>query len=129
MRYELGRMHRPMRRSTEGQLVGLISLEGGPYTPDILVVAAGGGGGGTTNNQYGAGGGGAGGYVFSTSLTLTPGSTYVVTIGVGGVGATGSDDGDDGGNSSFVGLTTAVGGGGGGRGNGATLRYWHVWSG
>jgi len=36
MRYELGRMHRPMRRSTEGQLMSLISLgDGSTLTLDF----------------------------------------------------------------------------------------------
>ena len=80
----------------------------------VLIVGAGGGGGG------GLGGGGAGGEVVEfTSLSVTDGTTYSITVGAGGTGNPyGSNDNDssaaggDGGNSSF-GSQTAQGGGGG----------------
>ena len=102
------------------------------FTADYLIVAGGGGGG------YDAGGGGgAGGYLTSlsganvpsggsvqSSLTLTTGITYTVTVGAPGAGSTSSSSqGSDGGLSSIAGsglsTITATGGGGGGtRGSG-----------
>jgi hypothetical protein len=72
------------------------------------MVAGGGGGGGS------GGGGGAGGLLSGTT-TLSTGSSYTVTVGAGGaVSASTSSIGYSGVNSSFTGLTSAVGGGGGG---------------
>jgi hypothetical protein len=89
----------------------------GTFTPkqslscDVLVVAGGGAGGGS----QGAGGG-AGGLLGFTSQSL-PATTYSVTIGAGGAGVSASYNGapgNNGTNSTFQGLTAAVGGGGGG---------------
>lgn len=82
------------------------------------LVVAGGGSGGT---GYYGGGGGAGGLLESTT-DLTPGVTYTITIGQGGVGTTSQNNkGGNGGNSSISGTgfstVTAVGGGGGGSRN------------
>ena len=100
-------------------------------TPNIvsaqmLIVAGGGASGGTSGSGSGAGGGGAGGVIANT-FSLTPGTTYSVTVGAGGTGAVnlasggGVEAGGNGGNSvvSGSGFTTqtAVGGGGGGSGN------------
>jgi hypothetical protein len=83
------------------------------YSIDYLIVAGGGGGGGQGSN--GGGGGGAGGYLSATSVTVSSGSPYAVTVGAGGaVGTTGSN----GANSSFN-SQTSVGGGGGGTSGGA----------
>ena len=73
-----------------------------------LVVAGGGGGG----SQEG-GGGGAGGYRTST-LSVTPGTSYTVTIGGSGAGspASYSANGTVGGDSVFSTITSAGGGGG-----------------
>jgi mucin-19 len=78
----------------------------------VLVQAAGGGGAG-----YVGGGGGAGGQVEVSSFPVSPGSSYTVTVGGGGVGgdganSTSNDPGDSGQNSVF-GSLTAIGGGGG----------------
>jgi hypothetical protein len=100
------------------------------YTVDFLVIAGGGGGG----SDRGAGGG-AGGYRNSystessggggsseTSLELTPGNVYTVTIGGGGAGAgvSPANKGTSGSDSSIAGTgittLTSVGGGGGGSG-------------
>ena len=84
------------------------------YTANYLLVAAGGGGGSSEG-----GGGGAGG-LFASSLTLTTGSVYTVTIGAGGAGsASSSAAGANGGNSSLVGYAITIGGGGGGSGSGS----------
>ena len=80
------------------------------YSVDYLVVAGGGGGG------SGGGGGGAGGLVTSSGLSVSPGTSYTVTIGAGGPGATGATttSGSNGTNSSLSTVTTAIGGGAGG---------------
>ena len=70
----------------------------------LLVVGGGGGGGGT--GASGGGGGGGGGGVFSTTVSLTGGSTYSVVVGAGG------SSGANGGTSQFGSYT--VGGGGAG---------------
>ena len=80
-----------------------------------LIVAGGGGGGGKDHGS----GGGAGGYRTGTTLSLTGGNEYTVTVGAGGNGTdTNSTPGDDGGDSiiSGTGITTitSTGGGGGG---------------
>lgn len=119
---------------------GTISLIGGYYvhtftasgtfvpTADLTnveyLVVAGGGGGGYDR----AGGGGAGGYRSSvvgqssgggasaeSTLTLTAGTNYTVTIGAGGAGATSNVAGSDGVASVFS-TISANGGGGGGPG-------------
>ena len=67
--------------------VGVTSVE-------ALVVAGGGGGGYgrdvTNTGSYGGGGGGAGGLVYSSSLSVTPGATYNIGVGGGGLGAQGT---------------------------------------
>jgi ribosomal protein L35AE/L33A len=90
-----------------------------PYNVDYLVVA--GGGAGARHSGAGAGGGGAGGYKTATGFTLTPGTTYTITVGAGGT--TGADlaAGGDGNNSVFSTITSTGGGGGGAQnGNGRT---------
>jgi hypothetical protein len=97
------------------------------YSADFLVIAGGGGGG-----YDRGGGGGAGGYRNSystetsggggsseTSLALTPGTTYTITVGAGGSeGISGSGGGSDGSDSSISGsdITTITSTGGGGSG-------------
>lgn len=83
------------------------------YTVDYLVVGGGGGGGNATGNNWGSGGGGGGGgFLTAFSYSVTPGTSYTVTVGGGGSGATtgSSGNGTSGGNSSF-GSITAIGGG------------------
>jgi hypothetical protein len=76
----------------------------GSVSTNYLVVAGGGGAG----ESFGAGGGGGG--VVSGTTTLNQGSSYTVTVGAGGANQVNTT----GGNSSFTGLTTAIGGGCGG---------------
>jgi hypothetical protein len=85
----------------------------------IFLVGGGGGGGGqgSTANGVGSGGGG-GGQVFIGAKTVTPGTSYTVTIGAGGSGGTASsanigNNGSLGGTSSFGNLASAIGGTGG----------------
>ena len=85
------------------------------FSADYLVIAGGGAGGG-----YISGGGGAGGVVQGT-ISLTPGNTYTAVIGAGGTNTIGNNSvGGRGTDSTFTGVTTAVGGGGGAAGGGGT---------
>lgn len=78
---------------------------------EVLVVAGGGAGGG---GDVGAGGG-AGGLVYTSFYSVTPGSTYPVTVGAGGLGVADSTaKGGSGSDSSFASLTAFGGGGGAG---------------
>ena len=87
---------------------------------EVLVVAGGGGGG-----MDMGGGGGGGGVIYSSAVSITPGSAITATVGNGGVGApAGSTNGQPGGHqftisatqggNSVFGELTAVGGGFGG---------------
>jgi hypothetical protein len=83
------------------------------------LIVAGGGGGGSTSNNY-VGGSGGGGVVYSSSVAVTPGTTYSVVVGQGGfaVGSvnlpwSSTTPGGQGQNSSFAGIV-ALGGGGSG---------------
>jgi hypothetical protein len=102
------------------------------YSADFLIIA-GGGASGDNPAGYTGGAGGAGGYRNSystessggggsseTSLTLTVGTQYTVTVGAGG-SASNNSPGGNGNNSSISGSNittiTSIGGGGGGEGN------------
>lgn len=84
---------------------------------DYLVVAGGGGGGG--GYDTGAGGGGSGGMVLTGTLSITPGASYTVIVGNGGIASITNytngpkeTNGGNGGNSQF-GSIIALGGNGG----------------
>ena len=86
------------------------------YSVDYLVVAGGGGGGGS-----GGGGGGAGGLLTASAVSVSPGTSYTITIGAGGAGGPSNNAapgsiGIAGSNSVFTSIATAVGGGAGGAG-------------
>ncbi|MCX6878549.1 MAG: Ig-like domain-containing protein [Verrucomicrobia bacterium] len=86
------------------------SAPAGVTSVGVLVVGGGGGGGWHTGA-----GGGAGGLVFSGAHAVSPGGSYSVTVGAGGLGSVNRgnpncDPPTSGGNSSFDTLT-AVGGG------------------
>lgn len=87
---------------------------------EIFIVGGGGGGGGKNTTLNNAGGGGGGGGVIWKNISVTPGTTYAVTIGAGGaagtVGAT-ANSGSTGSSSSFGNILTVLGGGGGGASN------------
>ena len=78
---------------------------------ELLVV--GGGGSGAGGNGGGAGGGGAGGLIYNNAYPVTPGQTYTVVVGGGGIASNGARQGYTGSNSQFGNLI-AYGGGGGG---------------
>jgi hypothetical protein len=76
------------------------------------IIVTGGGGSGGKTSASGAGAGGAGGTSIG-NWPLTPGDSYVVTVGAGGASVTSNTIGNAGGTSSFGSLQTATGGGGG----------------
>ena len=88
---------------------------------EVLVVAGGGGGGYGTSGR--TGGGGAGGVVYNSAYSVTPGSSYTVTIGSGGTGSTTNAQlaSVSNGSNSVFGTLTALGGGGGANGSIDTL--------
>ena len=73
----------------------------------------GGAGGGNTTSSDGAGGAGGGAYSKSTTIAVTPGNTYTVTVGLGGVAVSGGTGGT-GGAGSTGGLGAAGNDGGDG---------------
>nr|WP_315179286.1 choice-of-anchor D domain-containing protein [uncultured Flavobacterium sp.] len=81
---------------------------------NIEAWGAGGAGGGATGNNCSAGGGSGGAYAKRNTYAVTPGSSYTVLVGTGGIGS--RNNGTSGGSSSFsTGGTTlllAVGGNG-----------------
>ena len=82
---------------------------------EALVVAGGGGGC--------SGGGGAGGVVYNSAFSVTPGSSYTVTVGAGGNGGycdIGSGAAATNGSNSVFGTLTAIGGGKGGQAGGGS---------
>lgn len=84
----------------------------------VTVVGGGGGGGAGKIVGYslGTGGTGGGGGIAVGIFTVTPGATYTVTIGSGGVGTnTFNTNGSAGGTSSFGSVLSATGGSGGAR--------------
>ena len=86
---------------------GTFTVPSGLSTVDVLVIGA---GGGCPDNSYN-GGGGAGGYVYTPSHPISPGSPISVTVGTGGSGSPGT------GQNSVFDTITAYGGGGGGDAN------------
>jgi len=97
-----------------------------------VICVGGGGGAGVDGCTYG--GGGWGGIAFGI-YTVTPGTSYTVTIGAGGAGANAVNAvGSAGGTSSFGALVSATGGAGGGtssngangNGSGGTFRNTNI---
>lgn len=80
------------------------------------VWGGGGGGGADTTTSAGGSGGGGGGYT-EGAFTVTPGTTYAITVGAGGLAGSNAggagNPGGAGGTSSFSSFATAAGGGGG----------------
>jgi hypothetical protein len=98
----------------------------------VRVIIIGGGAGGTTNGCGGGAAGGVGGLAYGV-YTVTPGTSYTVTVGAGGAG--GSASSTAGGTSSFGALVSATGGarapsnstgGAAGIGTGGTFRNYYV---
>jgi len=89
---------------TGGVWVRFQTFPQGVYTVSFLIVA---GGGGSYSGYSFGGGAGAGGFI-SSSLSITPGTTYTMVVGGGGGSAS------PGTNSSITGVAIATGGGRGG---------------
>jgi len=86
-----------------------------PGVTTVEVLAVGGGGAGGSNgsgNNIAGGGGGGGGVVYNNSVQVSPGTTYSISVGAGGVASRTSGP-INGGNSAFGSVITAYGGGGG----------------
>jgi hypothetical protein len=83
-----------------------------PAGVSVLKLRIWGGGGAGGNGFEGAGAGGAGGGYSEGYYTVSPGSTFMVTVGNGGAGA-----GSAGGSSSFGNLAAATGGQAGANGS------------
>ena len=80
----------------------------------VSVVCVGGGGGATRDEMGGGGGGGLG---YKNNISVTPGNTYKIQVGAGGVGDVYMTNyGCRGGDSWFINSTTVQGQGGGGTG-------------
>lgn len=92
---------------------------------EYLVV--GGGGGGGNGYDSGGGAGGGGGMSLTGTLSVTPGTSYTVTVGAGGAGGAdtrANNNGSSGGNSVFSTITALGGGfGQGSRTTSPTARY------
>lgn len=84
----------------------------GVTTAEFLVVGAGGAGGGAGANSAttdrAVGGGGGGGAVKRTTLSVTPGTSYTITVGAKGTGATGAAGGNGGFSEVLNGATTLI---------------------
>lgn len=72
------------------------------YSIKVEATGAGAGGGGDASANGDKGGGAAGAYASNYQVPVTPGTTYTITVGTGGIGGT-SNAGGDGADSSFVG--------------------------
>ncbi len=71
--------------------------------------AGGGGGYGGSSNKNGGGGGGGGGYTRNTAVAVTPGTTYTITVGIGGSGGNASNGGNGTASSATFNVVTVTG--------------------
>ena len=88
----------------------------GATSIDYLIVAGGGGAYGANGGRQENGGAGAGGLLQGSALTITPNTTYSITVGAGGTSGTSWTNGQ---NSVAFGQTSIGGGKGGQRRTGA----------
>ena len=82
------------------------------YAVKIFAVGGGGAGGSRGANNT-PGGGGGGGQVIDSFISVTPSTSYTVTIGAGGAAAGYQTNASNGTNTTFGALLTAFGGGAG----------------
>ena len=88
---------------------------------EALIIAAGGGGGGGAGGSVQAGSGGGGAIQKHVYVSVTPNTSYTITIGSGGAGGNGSPiAGADGGTTSFGTIAYFKGGAGGDRDHGGS---------
>ena len=96
-------------------IIGTTSWTAPAGVTSVEYLVVGGGGGGGNGYDSGGGGGAGGGMVLTGTLSVTPGNSYTVTVGDGGIG--GADtraniSGTDGGSSVFDSITATGGQGG-----------------
>lgn len=80
-----------------------------PDGTSLVDVEVWGGGGGASRKVIATGsatGGGGGGYAKKTGISVTPGVTYTITVGIGGVGVSSDINGNDGTPSWFKDVST-----------------------
>jgi hypothetical protein len=115
--------------ATFSQQVSVTISASGTWTPPAGVTSiqveawgGGGGGGGSTGSAGRAGGGGAGGgYVKNTTVAVTPGTPYNITVGLGGIAGTSSSatvNGSVGANTTATFGAVTINATGGGAGSG-----------
>jgi len=110
-------------RQTDFTSSGTWTAPSGVYSAEFLVVGAGGGGGGlggqvVTDNA--AGGGGGGGAVKKINLSVSPGTSYTITIGALGAGGSAAPGGNGGFSEVLNGATSLIKAYGGQGGAGMT---------
>ena len=117
-----GESGEPVQGAEEFTTAGTYNWIAPAEVTSVCVVAIGGGGGGSASvsgqndNSWGAGGGG--GLGWKNNIPVTPGQSYTVVVGAGGIGApagpqnTAEGQGGAGGDSYFIDATTVKGGGG-----------------
>lgn len=101
---------------------GTFVVPAGVTSLTVKAWGGGGSGGGATNagNMIARGGsGGGGGAYASATITVTPGESLSIIVGVGGAKALAGQNGNSGGNSTITGFTSSIfaSGGNGGIGN------------
>lgn len=101
------------RRVQVFQANGTFTVPADSSSITVTVVGGGGGGGYADNTGFSGGGGGAGGFA-QGPIAVTPGQTFNVIVGQGGIGGSaGAGSGQDGGTTSFGNAMSATGGKGG----------------
>jgi Bacterial Ig-like domain (group 2). len=94
---------------------GTFIAPAGVTSVSVQCWGAGGGGGGSATNKSGGGGGGGGAFTVNNSVSVTPGTSYTITVGSGGTGGIGNLSGGTGGSTSAnLGITVTANGGSGG---------------
>ena len=98
--------------------VGTFTWTAPSRTTTVTYLVVGGGGGSGGGFDTGGGGGGGGGMVLTGDLTVEPGTTYIITVGDGGIGGISirspvSETNGSAGDDSVFGTIVALGGGGG----------------
>jgi len=117
-----GESGEPIQGAEEFTTAGTYNWIAPAEVTSVCVVAIGGGGGGSAStsasNDVSLGAGGGGGLGWKNNISVTPGQSYTVVVGAGGIGApsapqtTAEGQGGTGGDSYFISDTTVKGGGG-----------------
>ena len=101
---------------------GTYTVPAGVTSITVMTWGGGGGGGGGNSGctQQGVGSGGGGGGFAQSTLAVTPGEVYTVTIGAGGAAGANNANGGAGGTTIFTGPGGTISATGGGFGIGAS---------